>query len=147
MLESSELALNRTAREIELARPLGLPRDQRVETIGFDPRTCRVAFPGWAAPFRCPVLVIRATEYPRSMAAAGRLVLAALDPLCLAEGRDLGDAAVHAALVDRLVVVALVRDRNLDRKSRNLAASISGRAKFASDALAVSTVATAADGG
>ena len=65
MLESPELTLDRPTAPIKLARPFGLARDERVETIGFDPRTCRRAFPDCLPSH--PVLMARSRNLTTSM--------------------------------------------------------------------------------
>ena len=70
-----------------------------------------------AAPFRPLALEVGPGERPLAVLARRRMVVAALDGGCLAQRRDGADAAVHAAGVERLVVVALVGNRGGDREA------------------------------
>ena len=115
MLEPPELPLDRAARAVKVARALGLARDERVQPVGLDPTgrragTRRSGSATWS-PCACSRLR-RTSTSPCSH--VGALVIAALDGRRLAQRRDGADAPVHAAVVERAVVIALVHDRRLD---------------------------------
>ena len=116
VLQPSELALDGSTAAVERLGPLRVARDERVQPVGLDPCRLRLAFAGRAAPLGCLALVVGPGERPLAVLADARLVIAALDGRGLAKRRDRADATLHAAVVDRAVVVALVHDRGRDRE-------------------------------
>src|ERR1035437_508324 len=110
VLEASELALDRATTAGELARTLRLARGERGWPVRLDPAGRGLALAGGAAPLRSLALEVRSRERPLAVLAAARLVVAPDDGRSLAKRRDREDAAIHAPIVERAVVVALIRD-------------------------------------
>src|SRR5437763_11693403 len=108
VLEPAELPLHRSASSVEVAPPLRLARDQRVQAVGLDPAGSGLALAGSAAPLGLPALKVRACERPVVMLAGGRAMLAALYGGGLAERDDRRAAALGASLVDRANAIAHV---------------------------------------
>src|SRR5215218_7578690 len=117
VLETAELALNSPTPSVELARARRVARDERVQTVGFDPRRSGLALPGRAAPLRRAASVIGPSERPLAVPAHRRLVLAAHDTRGATQRDDGDHAPVHAAVMDRVRVVALVHRARLDREA------------------------------
>ena len=124
MLESPELAANHATTPIEPSRALRFARDQWVQSVGLHPPRRGLAFACQAAPFRGLALEVGPGERPLAVLARGRLLVATLDGGSRAQRRDRGDIAVHAAIVKRAVVVALVSVCNTSGELRRVATSL-----------------------
>ena len=66
LFEPAELALASGASPVEVAPPLRLARDQRVQPVGLDPDGRGLAASGQAAPLRRVPLEVRSCERPGS---------------------------------------------------------------------------------
>ena len=117
MLEPAELALDAATALVELRAALRVARDQRVQAVGLDPAGLGLALARGAAPLGGLPLVVGPGERPLSVIAARRLVVAPHDGWRLAQRRDGADVPIHAAVVDRTVVVPLVHDRDARREA------------------------------
>ncbi len=79
VLEATELALDGSARAVELARAVRLARDQRVQAVGLDPSGGGLALAGRAAPRGSTPLVVGSGERPLAVLTRRRAMLATLD--------------------------------------------------------------------
>jgi hypothetical protein len=108
VLQAAELALDGGASAVQVAEPLGVARDQRMQPGRLDPDGCRFALAGRAAPLRELPLRVGSGECPLAVLAGRRLVLAALDGGGRLQRNDGQASGVVAGVVDGLRVVALV---------------------------------------
>jgi hypothetical protein len=120
VLDPAELAFDSSTAPVQLPAALGLARDEGVQAVGLDPHACRLALARRTAPLARAPLEVRACEDPHAMPTARRLVLSALGPTRFLERRNGADASVHAPVVDRPNVVALVHDGRLDLEPSRL---------------------------
>src|ERR1039458_6292568 len=85
-----------------------------MQPVSLDPCRRGLALACRAAPFSRLPLEVSPGEHPLAVLARRRLVLSALDQRGVDKCRDWADATVHASVVNRAGVVALVHDRRLD---------------------------------
>lgn len=113
LLESRPEPFNSRAASVELARPLGLPRDSRVEAVERNPDAGWLAPPEGASPLRRPTILVGAGELPAVLVApvsAVRDVVAVPMLVGVMKRADEADVPPVTCVVDMGVVVALVED-------------------------------------
>ncbi len=113
VLQATEGAFDRSASPVEVAPPLRLARDERMEAGSLDPPARRRALTRRAAPLCPPALEVGSGERPRPVLAGRSAMLVALHRRCLAEGNDRQHARSLAGVVHGRHVVALVERRRL----------------------------------
>lgn len=113
VLEPPEGALDRGASPVQVAPPLRLAGDKRVQATRLDPGGLRLALPGRAAPLARLPLGIGPGECPSAVLTLGRLVLPRDNARGLLERDDRQTARLVAGVVDWLRVVAQIHRNRL----------------------------------